>query len=132
VHGYEPAAATVKVKARGIDTVSGTAAWVRDPDGMIYQLRNDAGISKPAWPPAQAKPKAGDAPAAGPAPFAAVAIQEITLRVADLGKSCEFWTAVFGGETTPAGMRDARTFTFGETLFRLIPRTASGASASVG
>ena len=132
VREYVAAAATEKVKARGIDTVSGTAAWVRDPDGMIYQLRNDANISKPAVPPAQAKPKAGDAPATGPAPFAAVAIREITLRVADLSKTAGFWTSVFGGEMTPAGTRDARTFKFGETVVRLIPRAASGASAISG
>ena len=132
VREYVAAAATEKVKARGIDTVSGTAAWLRDPDGMIYQLRNDAGISKPAVPPAQAKPKAGDVPAAGPAPFAAVSIREITLRVADLTKTAEFWTSVFGGETTPAGTRDARTFKFGETVVRLTPRAASGASSRVG
>jgi catechol 2,3-dioxygenase-like lactoylglutathione lyase family enzyme len=132
VRGYEAAAATARVKERGIDTVSGTAAWLRDPDGMIYQLRNDAGISKPAVPPAQARPKAGDPPAAGPAPFAAVAIREITLRVADMSKTAEFWMSVFGGETTPAGTRGARTFTFGETVVRLIPLEASGASAGVG
>jgi catechol 2,3-dioxygenase-like lactoylglutathione lyase family enzyme len=132
VRGYEAAAATARVKERGIDTVSGTAAWLRDPDGMIYQLRNDAGISKPAVPPAQARPKAGDAPAAGPAPFRAVAIREITLRVVDMSQTAEFWMSVFGGETTPGGTRGARTFTFGETVVRLIPRTASGASAGAG
>jgi catechol 2,3-dioxygenase-like lactoylglutathione lyase family enzyme len=132
VREYVAAAATEKVKARGIDTVSGTAAWVRDPDGMIYQLRNDAGISKPAVPPAQAKPKVGDTPATGPAPFTAISIREITLRVADLSKSAGFWTSVFGEETTPAGTRDARTFKFGETDVRLIPRAASGAASSVG
>jgi catechol 2,3-dioxygenase-like lactoylglutathione lyase family enzyme len=124
VREYVATAATEKVKARGIDTVSGTAAWVRDPDGMIYQLRNDAGVSKPAVPPAQAKPKAGDPPAPGPAPFTAISIREITLRVVDLGRSGEFWTSVFGGETTLVGTRDARTFKFGETVVRLISRAA--------
>src|SRR5216684_3419152 len=70
VRGYEAATATVNARARGIETVSGINGWLRDPDGMIYQLRNDAGVSKPAVPPAQARPKAGDPPATGPAPFA--------------------------------------------------------------
>jgi catechol 2,3-dioxygenase-like lactoylglutathione lyase family enzyme len=132
VHGYTAAAATATAKDHGIEMVSGTGGWLRDPDGMIYQLRNDAGVSKPAVPPAQAKPKVGDQSATGPAPFAAVAIREITLRVADLNKTGDFWTSVFGGETTPAGTRDARTFRFGETVVRLIPRAASDASARVG
>jgi catechol 2,3-dioxygenase-like lactoylglutathione lyase family enzyme len=132
VRGYTAAAATASAKEHGIDMVSGTGGWLRDPDGMIYQLRNDAGVSKPAVPPAQAKPKAGDSPGPASAPFAAVAIREITLHVADMGKTAEFWTSVFGGETTPAGTRDARTFTFGETVVRLIPRAGSGASGGVG
>jgi catechol 2,3-dioxygenase-like lactoylglutathione lyase family enzyme len=131
VHGYEPASATDKVKTHGVDTVSGTGGWLRDPDGMIYQLRNDAGISKPAVPPGQAKPKEGDQAEPGPAPFAAIWIRAITLRVADVNKTAEFWTSVFGGEVTPAD-RNARTFAFGDCLFRLVPRAASGSFAQVG
>jgi catechol 2,3-dioxygenase-like lactoylglutathione lyase family enzyme len=136
VSGYQSGAAAAKLTERGIDMVAGAAGladgWIRDPDGMIYQLRDDAGASKPGVPPARAKRKVGDRLAPGSAPFAPVAIRELTLRVADLNKTAEFLTTVFGGEITFSGPRDARIFKFGDCLLRLVPRTVSGASARVG
>ena len=131
VRGYQGAgAAAAKLAERGIDTVSDDSGWIRDPDGMIYQFRNDANASHPAVLPGT--PKAGDTPAPGPAPFASVAIRAITLRVADLNKTAEFLATVFGGAMTSPATRDARHVRFGDCLLRLIPRTPSGASSPVG
>jgi catechol 2,3-dioxygenase-like lactoylglutathione lyase family enzyme len=130
VRGYQSGAAAAKLTEHGIDTLAD--GWIRDPDGMLYQLRDYASAQKPGVPNPQAKPKVGDTLAPGPTAFAPVAIRELTLRVADLNKTAEFLTTVFGGEMASSDPRDARTFTFGDCLLRLVPRTASGASARVG
>jgi catechol 2,3-dioxygenase-like lactoylglutathione lyase family enzyme len=130
VRGYQTGAATAKLTQRGIDSLA--EGWLRDPDGMIYQLRDYASAQKPGVPNPQAKPKVGDTLAPGPAAFAPVAIRELTLRVADLNKTAEFLTIVFGGEMASSDPHNVRTFTFGDCLLRLVLRTASGASARVG
>src|SRR5262249_52080890 len=65
-------------------------------------------------------------------PFSAIAIREITLRVNDLAVSAAFWTTVFGNEVSSAAGAQSRTFMFGTTAVRLIPRAAAGASAGAG
>jgi catechol 2,3-dioxygenase-like lactoylglutathione lyase family enzyme len=130
VRGYQSGAAAAKLAEREIDTLAD--GWIRDPDGMIYQLRDYSSAQKPGVPPPQAKPKVGDTPVPGPAAFAPVGIRELTLRVADLNKTAEFLTSVFGGQMASSDPRDARTFTFGDCLLHLVPRTASGASAREG
>jgi catechol-2,3-dioxygenase len=109
------------LKERGIEALSdrGGGVWMRDRDGMLYQLRDDRG-GGPARPPAQAKPKAGDTPATAPAPFAAIAIRDITLRVADLSKAAEFYENVFGVTAAPADRRQSRNFLFGDSNLRLV------------
>jgi catechol 2,3-dioxygenase-like lactoylglutathione lyase family enzyme len=129
LRGYQPKTAAAKLKERGIALMSGGGGWIRDPDGMIYQLINDAGDSKPAVAPGFAKPKAGDKPAPGPAPFAPVAIHQVTLRVADLNKTAAFLMTVFGGEMASPSAGQARNFKFGDSVLRLI---ASGSSGPVG
>ena len=124
---YERKAAIASLKARGIETASGGGVWIRDPDGMLYQLRDDHG-GGPASPPGQAKPKPGDAPAKGPAPFTPLGIRELTLRVKDLGKAAAFYESIFGGAATPANPGRSRSFRFGDCTLRLVSRGSEPAS----
>jgi catechol 2,3-dioxygenase-like lactoylglutathione lyase family enzyme len=123
---YQPAAATAKLKERGLKVEAGGGVWVHDPDGFLYQLRDDR-KGGPARPPGLAKPKAGDTAAPAAAPFAPVGIREIRLRVADVNKSAAFYEGVFG---VAAGSPDAhgmRRFRFGDSGLALIPAGGSNA-----
>lgn len=126
LHDYQPAAATAKLKERGMEVQSGGGVWIHDPDGFLYQLRDDR-KGGPARPPGQAKPKAGDTQAPASAPFTPVGIGELRLRVSDMNKSAAFYEGVFG---VAAGKPDAhglRRFRFGDSGLALTSAQSSGA-----
>jgi catechol 2,3-dioxygenase-like lactoylglutathione lyase family enzyme len=120
LRGYQAVAATSMLKERGIETLSGGGLWIRDPDGMLYQLRDDRS-GGPARPPAQTKLKAGDPPAPVTAPFTPVGIDQLALRVADLNKAAAFYDSVFGN-AAPSGPAQSRSYRFGDCTLRLTAR----------
>jgi len=128
LRGYQAAAATAALKERGIETLSGGGLWIRDPDGMLYQLRDDRS-GGPARPPAQAKPKSGDAPAPASAPFTPVAIDQLSLRVSDFKKASTFYDSVFGSAAR-SGPGQSRSYGFGDCTLRLDARQPASSSGT--
>jgi catechol 2,3-dioxygenase-like lactoylglutathione lyase family enzyme len=126
VNGFQNAAAAAeKVKSSGLETVAGSAGWIRDPDGFIYQLRSSTAGSKPGLPSpplSQVKTKAGDLSSV---PFAPVAIREVGLRVTDLNKTADFLNNTFGGEIRAAQSSDLRRFKFGACNLLLMRRATA-------
>lgn len=128
LRGYQPATADARLKERGIETSSGGGVWIRDPDGMLYQLRDDRG-GGPARPPGQAKPKTGEPSAPASAPFPPVAVAEIGLLAADLKKAAAFYESVFGSSARPSDHGKSQSFRFGDSNLRL---SAHGSSQTAG
>lgn len=121
VRGYtSPEAAAPVISARGLDTVSGNAGWIRDPEGSIYQLI-DSGSSIAMSSFAQVLIKAGERQGTA---FVPLAIRDITLRVRDLNTTGDFLATVFGGEVEAGDRRNGRVFRFGSSEIHLIPRAA--------
>ena len=128
LRGYQAAAAAAVLKERGIETLSGGGIWIRDRDGMLYQLRDDRS-GGPARPPAQAKPKTGDSPARASAPLTPLAIDQLTLGVADLNKAATFYDSVFGS-AAPSGPGESRSYRFGDCIVRLAARQPASSSGT--
>jgi catechol 2,3-dioxygenase-like lactoylglutathione lyase family enzyme len=133
VRGLQSGDATAAaIKARGLDTLPDSTGWLRDPDRMLYQLR-DSASNKPGMPAPPlfsmtVKTKAADIPTP---PFTPTAIREITLRVADLSRTTDFFSSAFSGEMQASGSRAERRFRFGSGEVRLIPRPQAARSTRV-
>ena len=110
------------MSAHGLEIVGNNAGWIRDPDRVMNQLSDTSPARVPVGPQfAQVLMKAGER--LGTA-FVPLAIRDITLRVAALNRTGDFLATVFGGEVKPDSAATGRSFTFGRSEIRLIPRTS--------
>ena len=123
VRGFTGSTAAVPImSAHGLEIVGNNAGWIRDPDRVMYQLSDTSPARVPVGPQfAQVLMKAGER--LGTA-FVPLAIRDITLRVAALNRTGDFLATVFGGEVKPDSAATGRSFTFGRSEIRLIPRTS--------
>jgi catechol 2,3-dioxygenase-like lactoylglutathione lyase family enzyme len=103
--------------------------WVRDPDGLLIQLRSPGGWGRLSATrgalPAPPEITAHDVPG-----FTPTSIIEISLAVADLNRSGSFYGGLFGSETESFVSNRVRDVKIGDVVLKLLPpATPSGASA---
>ena len=106
--------------------------WVRDPDGLLIQLRSPGGWGRLGATrgalPAPPEITAHDVPAFTPA-----SIIEISIAVADLNWSGGFYGRLFGLEAELPASSRGRAIKIGDMVLSLLPpATPSGTSAGPG
>ena len=104
--------------------------WVRDPDGVLIQLRSPGGWGRLGATrgalPAPPEITAHDVPA-----FTPTSINQISLSVADLNRSGGFYGRLFGLEAELPASSRGRTIKIGDMVLSLLPlatpsRTSAG------
>jgi catechol 2,3-dioxygenase-like lactoylglutathione lyase family enzyme len=106
--------------------------WVRDPDGLLIQLRSPGGWGRlGATRGALTAPPeitAHDVPA-----FTPTSINQISLAVADLNRSGAFYGRLFGPETESPVSSRVRNLRLGDMVLTLLsPAAPSGTSTGLG
>jgi catechol 2,3-dioxygenase-like lactoylglutathione lyase family enzyme len=133
IRDYDPETTRTKLEQNGfMPQRSNDDLWVRDPDGLLIQLRTPGGWGRlgATWGALPAPPEitAHEVPA-----FTPMSINQISLSVADLNHSSGFYGRLFGpGAESPISSR-ARNLKIGEMVLTLLPPAApSGKSTGPG
>jgi catechol 2,3-dioxygenase-like lactoylglutathione lyase family enzyme len=133
IRNYDPGMIKTKLEQNGFTPQrSNDDLWVRDPDGLLIQLRSPGGWGRLGATrgalPAPPEITAHDVPA-----FTSASINQISVSVADSNRSGGFYGRLFGPETESPVSRRVRNLRIGAMVLTLLPPAApSGASTGLG
>jgi catechol 2,3-dioxygenase-like lactoylglutathione lyase family enzyme len=123
IREYDPEMTKTKLEQNGFTPQrANDDLWVRDPDGLLIQLRSPGGWGRLGATrgalPAPPEITARDVPAFTPA-----SINQISLSVADLNRSGGFYGRLFGPETESPVSSRVRNLKVGDMVLSLLPPT---------
>src|SRR6266849_2233343 len=133
LRNYDPEMTKTELEQNGFTPQrSNDDLWVRDPDGLLIQLRSPGGWGRLGATrgalPAPPEITAHDVPA-----FTPTAINEISLSVLDLKRSGGLYGRLFGPEAELPASSRGRTIKIGDMVLSLLPPgTSSGTLAGPG
>jgi catechol 2,3-dioxygenase-like lactoylglutathione lyase family enzyme len=133
IRDYDPEMTKTKLERTGFTPQrSNDDLWVRDPDGLLIQLRTPGGWGR-LGATRGALPAPPEITAHDVSAFTPTSINQISLSVSDLNRSAGFYGRLFGAEAESPTSSRAGNVTVGEMVLTLLaPAAPSGTSTGPG